>query len=227
MRIRGVVLVLILTLTAIVSAIIPVSAAVSVRSTDPGAAMPNPQGLILPGGLRAKPANGSLSPHRMPNAPQSIIDYGPVYIVNASQDTFAITVQPWDSNGRLANHLYMWTNSNYNTQQFDELYDTSNRTYIWKSVYNGLCINVPQSTSSSGIQLIVYSCNGYPANERFSLSPGPINGCNTFCHLLEASYNTSVSIAIGNGFPVPTGNGAWVITYGSNNQNWKEQWYWY
>jgi hypothetical protein len=194
----------------------------SIQSLAQGtaAARPNLQRLMLPGGLLVKPVTGSLSPHSMPNTPRAIIDYGWVYIVNYSQDTFAITVQPNNANGRLANHLYMWTNNGYTTQKFELLFDDSNSTYIFKSLYNSKCINVPGYSTTSGTQMIVYSCSGYPSNERFYGG----DGCNGFCKILGLYYDDSLAISIGNNFP---GDGAWVIIYANNALNWKDQWYWY
>jgi hypothetical protein len=77
------------------------------------------------------------------------------------------------------------------------------------------------------VQLIVYSCNGYPKNEQFDPIPAcwNIEAQAYFCNLLELTY-APLSIDIGNNFPVP-GNGAWVITYGTNANNWEEHWIWY
>jgi len=226
MRIRGILVAIAAILTATVPVTVPAYAGASSQPSSPQAVRPDPQRLILPGGLRVKPGNGRLTPHSMPNAP-NITDYGWVYIVNYSQDTFAITDNQNNTGGRLANHLYMWTNNGWSTQKWELLYDSSNYTYIFKSLYDGHdggvahgCINVPRVSTDPGTQLIVYSCSGYPQNERFHAG----NGCNGYCKILRLYYDDSLAIDIGNNFP---GNGAWVITYGYNANNWEEQWYWY
>lgn len=92
---------------------------------------------------------------------------GLVRLANSSYPKYVITVQPTNSNGRLTNRLYMWANNGWNSQVF---YQWSYRnTYIrlYISQYNGKCISVPGASRKPGTQLIVYSCIGFPTNERF------------------------------------------------------------
>lgn len=226
MRIRGILVAIAAILTATVPVTVPAYAGAGPQPSSPQAVRPDPQRLILPGGLRVKPGNGRLSPHSMPNA-LNITDYGWVYIVNYSQDTYAITDNQKNTGGRLANHLYMWVNNGWSTQKWELLYDSSNSTYIFKSLYDGHdggvahgCINVPGESRNQGTQLIVYSCSGYPNNERFN----NFTYCNGYCHNLSLHYDGNLCLDIGNNFP---GDGAWVITYGCRSADWKQQWYWY
>lgn len=137
---------------------------------------------------------------------------GLVRLANSSYPKYVITVQPTNSNGRLTNRLYMWANNGWNSQVF---YQWSYRnTYIrlYISQYNGKCISVPGASRKPGTQLIVYSCIGFPTNERFqSWKAG----------YLTPAYNSRLALAIGSSFP---GNGAHVITYGLNPSSWKEKW---
>ena len=176
--------------------------------------------ITLPGGLCGVRVAGARSAAE-PNLP-GFVNVGTVQIVNSSHLGYGITDQPTTSDGRQANHLYMWTISaaNWSTQRWTVWEDTSAGTYTFQSAYGGAsggvaygCINVPRFTKSSGVQLIVYSCSGVPNNERFFSSGGTASS-------LQANYSPYPLIGIGSNFP---GNGAWVITW-TNAKNSNTLW---
>ncbi len=175
-------------------------------------------GVAVSGGLCAVPAHASTRTHRQLNA-AGLEDLGIAFIHNYQYSDYVITLQPADGSGRHANHLYMWRDNGWTTQQWEMYYDPGNSTYIFQSKNNGKCINVPGSSSTPGTQLIVYSCYGYPNDERFTrhVVPGSIQ------EQMRTYYNSNRFLSIGTGFP---GNGAWVIIYnftGSVGQYWTVQ----
>lgn len=170
-----------------------------------------PASINLPGGLRAVLVPGKARVDTRLNVPAQ--QQGCCYILlNSSYQQYAITDQPTNSNGRLANHLYMWQDNNWSTQRWYYYFFTNN-TYTFQSEYNGYCMNVPGYSTMPGTQMIIYPCNpGSPtANEEFYS-----NGT-----MIWPSYDTNLAIAIGSNFP---GNGAWVMIYTGDSSNWKEQW---
>jgi hypothetical protein len=173
--------------------------------------------ITLPGGLcgvRVAGARSAAEPDL-----SGLEDIGTANIINSSHLGYGITDQPTTSDGRQANHLYMWTISaaNWSTQRWTIWLDKSAGTYTFQSAYGGAsgglaygCINVPEFTKKSGVQLIVYSCSGVPDNERFFASSGTSSS-------LQANYSPYPLIGIGSNFP---GNGAWVISWtGAKNSN--------
>jgi hypothetical protein len=162
-------------------------------------------GVAVSGGFCAVPAHASTRARGQLNA-ASVRDLGIAFIHNYQYSDYVITLQPTDGSGRHANHLYMWRDNGWSTQKWEMYYDSGNSTYIFQSKYNGKCINVPGSSSTPGTQLIVYSCYGYPNDERFirQAVPGSIQ------EQMKTYYNSNRYLSIGTSFP---GNGAWVIIY--------------
>jgi len=210
------------------STALPAGATVTLQATRSYAACPPHTVVILPGGLCAVHAFGRTRPRGEPML-AGLQDLGTVNIVSFNSDTYGITDQPTNGNGRLQNHLYMWSinPNNWTTQIWTVWFDNGNKTYVFQSAYNGSgggvaygCINVPGFTTASGIQLIVYSCAGSPNNERFALPSVP--GTGGLADYMRANYKPNPYVAIGNNFP---GNGAWVITWeslaGLNNARWQ------
>jgi hypothetical protein len=183
-------------------------------------------GIKLPGGLRAIPETAKSRPQSS-YLPSGIVNLGTVRIANYYQDAYVITVQPSDSNGRLANHLYMWNNNDWSTQQFNVLKNDNDNTFIFESLYNNECINVPGASNTSGVQMIVYSCAGYPVNESFvDISQCIDDTGASFCDIWRLYYNSYLALGVGSNFfdgNNPTGgNGAWVIS--TNDWSWKAEW---
>jgi hypothetical protein len=179
-----------------------------------------PAALALPGGLRAVRVAGS--PRSLSVLP-GWDNNGLVTLTSYDNENYAVTLQPTNSDGRIANDLYMWTFNDWSTQVFDQLFYAGGAEpdQVYVSQYNGECINVPGDSTMSGKQLIVYSCtagktlNGYSINAQFFAN------VTAFYSVLELWYDNDLAMAIGSDFP---GNGAYVITYGTNDSNPKEQW---
>jgi hypothetical protein len=200
----------------------PASSTASARGTHSQAITPHPRctqnGVAVSGGFCAVPAHESVQTHVQLNA-AGLEDLGIVFIHNYKYPVYVVTLQPSDGGGRHANHLYMWADNGWSTQKWEMYYDPSNSTYVFQSKNNGKCINVPGSSSTPGTQLIVYSCDGYPNDERFYR--GSVGG--SIEEQIKTYYNANRFLSIGSDFP---GNGAWVIIYnftGSVEQYWTMQ----
>src|SRR5580700_6549931 len=127
-----------------------------------------PASLNLAGGVRAVPVPGSRKPAVTPDGlPNGWKYVNSIYFLNVDYD-YALTLQPTSSSGRLANHLYMWAFNDWNTQTWEVYEYITSNNYVFVSEDNGLCINVPGVSTTSGTQLIVYSCSGAPKNEVFN-----------------------------------------------------------
>jgi hypothetical protein len=130
-----------------------------------------------------------------------------IELVNRSDPTWAITVE---SN----NHLYMEPTAGASDQEWQAYNNGGGNGWIFVSDADSKCINVPGVGTNSGTQLIVYPC-GAVKNEIFTAAP------ESSPEFFALSYDSNLSIGIGNDFP---GDGAWVITYTTNTSNWEEQW---
>lgn len=189
--------------------------------------------LTLGGGLRVVPvranqhsSHAELTSSIRPMAPAGWVNGGKVVIENFYQDAYAVSVQPNNTGGRKANHLYMWANENADTQIFTLWVKNpgASRIYVFQSEYNGLCINVPGASEDSGVQLIVYNCENFPTDEQWKATTLVPTGRQAFV----VNYGRiAMSMAIGSNFfdgNNPTGgNGAWVILYpyaGSTKMSW-------
>jgi hypothetical protein len=186
-----------------------------------------PAALALPGGLRAVPVKGSRAAADSPSLPAGWVNEGGFALANETNQGYVITDQPTNSDGRSANHLYMWADNGWSTQIFDDEYNSSTNMNVFVSQYDGAdggvaygCINFPGATPDQGIQLIVYSCGvtGQYSNEEFKANYACSNNS---CQAYSVAYNSDLAIAIGSNFP---GNGAWVITYDLNLSNPNEIW---
>jgi hypothetical protein len=203
-----------------VPAAIPASAASALQLPGYGTSARSAS-LALPGGLRAVRVPRSRTAAKAPDF-SFPWEYDESTLLENSQDSYDITLQPSSYSGRLANHLYMWANNDWNTQIWDVYQYNGGGIYLFVSEYNGLCINVP-GVSTSSVQLIVYSCSGgsvagVPKNEVFDGYTGSSSPKGT---VFTPSYDYDLAIGIGSNFP---GNGAWVITYGRNFSNYEENW---
>jgi hypothetical protein len=185
-----------------------------------------PASLALSGGLRAVRVPGSPAAARSPDLPP-LWTYKGTWIFDNVLYSDAITLQPSNSSGRLANHLYMWAYNDWSTQKWYAYEYYSLDDYLFVSAYNGLCINVPRVSTTSGTQLIVYSCaaesggpGGEPKNEVFNAYAGKSFGGVAGTVFLP-SYDSDLALGIGSGFP---GNGPWVIVYSKNYSNYEENW---
>jgi hypothetical protein len=181
-----------------------------------------PASLAPLGGLRAVQAPRVHKAINAPSLPSGWQFVNSIYFLNVTYD-YAISVQPTTSDGRTKNDLYMWAFGRDNTQTWDVYQYLSSNAYLFVSAYNGLCINVPGVTTTSGTQLIVYSCaaqaggpGGEPKNEVFQEVVGNVHG-----DVLLPSYDFNLAVGIGSGFP---SNGPWVIIYSRNYSNYEENW---
>jgi hypothetical protein len=175
----------------------------------------------LPGGLRVVKVPRSRAAAHPGLATGWEYQYS-AFLINPKYD-YALTLQPSSSSGRLENHLYMWALNNWNTQEWAIYSYYNTNATIFVSAYNGLCINVPGVSTTSGTQLIAYTCTasaegpgGEAKNEVFQLGNGSAGGA-----VFLLSYDYNLAISIGSNFP---GNGAWVIIYGTNYYNAEENW---
>ena len=198
-------------------------AAAAQASTAGPAATGRPASLALPGGLQVVSVPGSRAAADSPSFPAGWVYNGLVQLANWNNYSYVISVQPSNSSGRVANRLYMWANSDATTQYFYVWAHTEadSNVLVFQSEYNGDCINVP-GVSTHSTQLIVYPCQGGSGN----ISGIAENEVFDRYGLLDAqsftlSYDSSLALAIGSNFP---GNGAWVISYGTNYSNPNEQW---
>ena len=195
-------------------------------STAGPSATGRPASLALSGGLRAVRVPGSRTAVNSPDLPP-LWTYKGTWVFENVLDAYAITIQTSNSDGKLANHLYMWDYYGNTTQQWYAYEYYSLDDYLFVSAYNGLCINVSGVSGKSGTQLIVYSCaaqaggpGGEPKNEVFNSYAGK-NFDGVAGTVFLPSYDSDLAIGIGNNFP---GNGAWVIVYTTNYSNYEENW---
>jgi hypothetical protein len=176
-----------------------------------------PAPAVLSGGLRAVRVPRSRNAVNDPDFSSPWEYDESVLLENIKVGTYAVTINT--SN----NHLHMWDYYGNTTQIWDVYQYAGGGEYLFVSEYDGLCINVPKVSTSSGVQLIVYSCSGgtiagVPKNEVFDGSVGSASPSGT---VFTLEYDYDLAIDIGNNFP---GNGAWVITYGTNYSNYEENW---